>query len=221
MCNFCNKQFDSISDLDLHKSIECDNIMISCQLKDYGCSEPFMRGQLATHYLTEQHQNTMIALVDGHFSKPMNDRDTTDGNMNMDTGYAITTTMVSSTDENSSSPLEDMYKTVHILTGGIQALNDDNQRLNNQMLHVQIQGEDLHKGISTLKSSIEEEDIFLHALKSNHDILSQDVASLEQNVDDLRSVSYDGTLIWKITSVREKMSKSSIFPIFFSTKTII
>ena len=171
-----------------------------------------MRGQLATHYLTEQHQNTVIALVDGRFSKPMNDRDTTDGNMNMDTGYAITTTMVSSTDENSSSPLEDMYKTVHILTGGIQALNDDNQRLNNQMLHVQIQGEDLHKGISTLKSSIEEEDIFLHALKSNHDILSQDVASLEQNVDDLRSVSYDGTLIWKITSVREKMSKISIFP---------
>ena len=171
-----------------------------------------MRGELATHYLTEQHQNTMNALVCGHFGKLRSNQNTTSDDMDLDTQDQITTTMVIPNDENSSSPLEDMFKTVEILTGGIQTLNDDNQRLNEQSLHSQIQREELHKYFTGLKSSIEEEDIFLHGLKPNQDILSQDVASLKQNVEDLQSISYDGTLIWKITSVREKMSNTSRFP---------
>ncbi|CAF4286818.1 unnamed protein product, partial [Rotaria sordida] len=62
----------------------------------------------------------------------------------------------------------------------------------------------------------------------NQEILQQDVASLKQKVDDMQYVSYDGTLIWKITSLHEKMSKvdaqserqTSIYsPPFYSSAT--
>ncbi|CAF4772212.1 unnamed protein product, partial [Rotaria sp. Silwood2] len=42
-------------------------------------------------------------------------------------------------------------------------------------------------------------------VKPNQEILQQDVASLKQKIDDMQYVSYDGTLIWKITSFLEKM----------------
>lgn len=196
-----------MSDLDLHKLIECENITVSCQLKAYGCSEPFIRREMKSHFLSELHQNIMMAIVCGSIPKLISsNQDTTRYNMDVDATQRTTTTMVIPDDENSNSSLEDMYKTVDILTGGIQALNDDNQRLNEQSLGAQIQGEELHKNFTALKSSIEEEDIFLHAQKPNFDILSQDTASLKQDVEDQQSVSYDGTVIWKITSVREKMS---------------
>ncbi|CAM4837155.1 unnamed protein product, partial [Rotaria magnacalcarata] len=37
------------------------------------------------------------------------------------------------------------------------------------------------------------------------DILKQDFTSLQEKVNDLQCVSYDGTFIWKITNVKEKM----------------
>jgi hypothetical protein len=30
---------------------------------------------------------------------------------------------------------------------------------------------------------------------------------LEEKMDDIKCVSYDGTLLWKITNIKEKMSK--------------
>ena len=55
--------------------------------------------------------------------------------------------------------------------------------------------------------SVQEQSAFLDGIKPNQEILQQDVASLKQIVDDMQYVSYDGTLIWKIISFHEKMSK--------------
>ncbi|CAF1159666.1 unnamed protein product [Rotaria sordida] len=44
-----------------------------------------------------------------------------------------------------------------------------------------------------------------YGIKPNQEILHQDVASLKQKVEDMQYISYDGTLIWKITAVKEKM----------------
>ncbi|CAF4555534.1 unnamed protein product, partial [Rotaria sp. Silwood2] len=59
------------------------------------------------------------------------------------------------------------------------------------------------------------------SVKSNQEILQQDVASLKQKVDDMQYVSYDGTLIWKITNFHEKMKRqTSIYsPPFYSSPT--
>jgi hypothetical protein len=54
----------------------------------------------------------------------------------------------------------------------------------------------------------------LDGIKPNQEILQQDVASLKQKVDDMQYVSYDGTLIWKISGFREKMSTFRIKCLF-------
>jgi FtsZ-binding cell division protein ZapB len=102
-----------------------------------------------------------------------------------------------------------VYETINILAGGIQTLNDDTQRLSGESIRLQSSVESLTNEFTSLKLSTQEQSAFLDGIRPNQEILQQDVASLKQTVDDMQYVSYDGTLIWKITSFREKMSKFS------------
>ncbi|CAF4871545.1 unnamed protein product [Rotaria sp. Silwood1] len=74
------------------------------------------------------------------------------------------------------------------------------------------------------KLSIEESNTFLKAIKHNQDIFNQDLASLQDKIDVLQPISYDGTLVWKITNVQRKITdaqseqQTSIYsPIFYSS----
>ncbi|CAF4200261.1 unnamed protein product, partial [Adineta steineri] len=100
------------------------------------------------------------------------------------------------------------------------------QHVNNESLRVQIQLQTLTENIPQLKQSIEESHSFLQGLKQNQDILSQDALSLKEKICDLQNASYDGTFIWKITNVKEKMGdarserQSSIYsPPFYTSPT--
>ncbi|CAF3978211.1 unnamed protein product [Rotaria sordida] len=68
--------------------------------------------------------------------------------------------------------------------------NDDTQRLSSESIRLQ--------------SSIE------YDVKSNQEKLQQDVASSKPNIDDIPYVSYNETLIWKITSFHGKKSKFNL-----------
>ncbi|CAF2911527.1 unnamed protein product [Rotaria sp. Silwood2] len=75
-----------------------------------------------------------------------------------------------------------------------------------------------------IKLSIEESNTFLEAAKHDQDIFNQDLASLQDKIDDLQPISYDGTLVWKITNVQRKITdaqseqQASIYsPIFYSS----
>jgi chromosome segregation ATPase len=124
--------------------------------------------------------------------------------------------MISSANDNLSEQLQEIYKTIDILAGGIQALNDDTQRLSNESLRLQIKNEELNRDLAALKLSIQEENAFLDGVKPNQQILNQDVASLKQKVEDMQYVSYDGTLIWKISAFKEKMGKVFLVHLFCS-----
>ncbi|CAF1098463.1 unnamed protein product [Adineta steineri] len=98
------------------------------------------------------------------------------------------------------------------------------QHVNNEPLRVQLQI--LTENIPQLKQSIEDSHRFLAGYKMNQDILSQDASSLKEKINDLQNVSYDGTFIWKITNVKEKIGdarserQSSIYsPPFYSSPT--
>jgi len=127
--------------------------------------------------------------------------------MEIDTLPHITTTMISSINDELSAHLQETYKTIDMIAGGIQALNDDAQRLSNESLRLHIDTEEWKRDLTALQLSIEEENAFLNGIKPNQEILNQDVASLKQKVEDMQSISYDGTFIWRITSVKEKLSK--------------
>jgi hypothetical protein len=132
-----------------------------------------------------------------------------------------TTTMISSTNDKSNAQLQQVYETIDTLAGGLQALNDDTQRLSNESLELHIKAEDLNLSLAALKLSIQEENAFLGGIKPNQEILNQDVATLKEKVEDMQSVSYDGMIIWKITSFKERMSKIFTLHLFRSSKLIL
>ena len=201
-----------MTSLDLHQVNECDKIIVFCALKKYGCSDPVIRNQISSHYMTEQHQKSIITMVHQVKLKSSNNQHEISSGMDIDILPVTTTTcMILSTNGHLNAQLEEVYKTIDILAGRIQALNEDSQRLSDQSLRLQIQAEELNNIFSTLNLSIEEQNIFINGIKPNQDILQQDVASLKQKVDDMQYISYDGILLWKIASFKEKMSKVSLF----------
>lgn len=111
------------------------------------------------------------------------------------------------TSEAGFSPMQDAYETINVLAGAMQTLNDDTQRLSSESVRLQAVVESLTKDCASVKQSIQDQSVFLDGIKPNQEIMQQEVASLKQTIDDLQYVSYDGTLMWKISSFQEKMSE--------------
>ncbi len=162
---------------------------------------------MVEHYLTDLHQKAIINVVIRTLTKPAHEQLEKVSGMDVDGGQTTASSMITSTNENLSTQMQEIYETINILASGIQTLNDDTQRLSSDFSRLQRTVESLTNDFATLKWSIQEQDAFLDRFKPDHEVLQQDVASLKQTVDDMQYVSYDGTLIWKITSFREKMSK--------------
>ncbi len=160
-----------------------------------------MRGKMEEHYLTQQHQDTVIKTVRQMRSQLL------DSPMDIDPSRITTTTTTTTASDPATAQVLELYETLNILTGGIEALNDDGQRLSNESLQSQIKLQALAEDTSKVQISVEESQGFLQGLKDNQDILNQDLTSLKEKINDMQYVSYDGTLVWKITNFQEKMSK--------------
>ncbi|CAF4025181.1 unnamed protein product [Adineta steineri] len=226
VCEFCQEKFNSTIRLDEHKQKECTKITVSCPLKEYGCAEPILRVQLADHYLTDQHQTAIVNVVKRSGFKIASDQHERISTMDVDMGQGASSSMMTTTNETMNSQMQEIYEAINILASGIQTLNDDTQRLSTDSVRLQSSVELLTQDFATLKLSVEEQGAFLDGIKPNQEILQQEVASLKQKIDDMQYVSYDGTLIWKITSFNEKMMdaqserQTSIYsPPFYSSPT--
>ncbi|CAF1494816.1 unnamed protein product, partial [Rotaria sordida] len=207
ICEFCEERFNSIIELDKHKQKECAKITVPCPLKECGCLDSIYRAQLQEHYLSDIHQKAIISTICRLLSRVINERHGRVSGMDVDIELEI-------------------YETINILASGIQTLNDDTQHLSSESIRLQSSTESLTQEFSSLKLSVQEENSFLDGIKLNQEILQQDVASLEEKVDDMQYVSYDGTSIWKIKNFREKMMdaqserQTSIYsPPFYSSAT--
>jgi hypothetical protein len=150
------------------------------------------------HYLSQQHQEAAMKVVRQMRSQLVD--------IQMDTDLPPTTTTVAATMP-ARTQLQEVYEISNILSGGIEALNDDGQRLTSESLQIQIQQQALAGDFSQVKISTEESRNFLEGVKQNQDILNQDLSSLKEKINDLQYVSYDGAFVWKITNLKEKMSK--------------
>jgi hypothetical protein len=151
---------------------------------------------MAEHYLTKQHQDTLLKVLQQKKSQLFSTQ--------MDTDLPRTTAEVT---DPATVQLQELYDMLNVLLGGIETLNDDGQRLNNESLYSQIKLRTLAQDFSQVQLSVEETKSFLEGLKLNQDILKQDLTSWKEKVEDMQHVSYDGSFIWKITNVREKMGK--------------
>ncbi|CAF4342234.1 unnamed protein product, partial [Rotaria sordida] len=99
-----------------------------------------------------------------------------------------------------TAQLKELYEMLNILVGGIKTLTNDEQRLNNESLQMPSTFSTLTEELLIVKLSIEESNALLEGAKHN-----QDSSSLPEKANNSQYVSYDGTLVWKITNFREKM----------------
>ncbi|CAF3381416.1 unnamed protein product [Rotaria sp. Silwood2] len=203
-------------------SITCSLCLWNGSFKDY----EICRGELQEHYLSDIHQKAIISIIRRLFSRGINERHERVSGMDVDTEQGTSNSIITTTNDNMSTPMQEIYETLNILASGIQTLNDDTQRLSSESIRLQSSIESVTQEFSSIKLSIQEQSSFLDGVKPNQEILQQDVASLKQKVDDMQYVSYDGTLIWKITSFHEKMMdaqserQTSIYsPPFYSSPT--
>ncbi|CAF2596525.1 unnamed protein product [Rotaria sp. Silwood2] len=146
--------------------------------------------------------------------------------MDIDMAERAFSSILTTTNRNTSTQIQEICETINILASGIQTLNDDAQRFNNESIRLQNSIKSVTEEFSSIKLSIQEQSSFLDDFEPKQNILQQDVASLKQKIDDMQYVSYDGTLIWKITSFHEKMMdaqserQTSIYsPPFYSSVT--
>ncbi|CAF4607999.1 unnamed protein product, partial [Rotaria sp. Silwood2] len=103
------------------------------------------------HYFTEQHQHVVMKVV-RQMLLQLNDsqknddlsRITTAGDCNFATAH-----------------LQEFYEMLNILSGGIRTLNDDQQRLSNESLQIQVTLPALTEELSKGKLSTEESNAFL------------------------------------------------------------
>ncbi|CAF3586723.1 unnamed protein product [Rotaria sp. Silwood1] len=86
--------------------------------------------------------------------------------------------------------LEELNEMLNILVSDIETLTNDEQCLTHEALQIQITLSTLAAEQSKVKLSIEESNIFLEGVKHN-----QDLSSLQEKVDDLQCISYDGALV--------------------------
>lgn len=165
---------------------------------------------MSEHYSSEQHQNAIIAFIRRDLAKFTSYQP--EGGSGMDIDTFLHTTTVSS--DNTNAQVQEVCETIDVLSGGIQALSEDSQRLNNEALQLQNGLDVLAKEVATLKLSIQEQNTYLDGLKPSQEILHQDVSSLKQKVEDLQFISYDGSLTWKISNFAEKMGEIFIKNIY-------
>ncbi|CAF0921903.1 unnamed protein product [Rotaria sordida] len=147
------------------------------------------------HYLTQQHQYAILKVVPQMLAQ-LNDRQ-----MNIDFSQTATAGACNL----ATAQLEELYEMLNILIGGVETLTNDEQRLTNEALQMQITLTTLTEELSKIKLSIEESNTLWKGVNLNQDILNQDLSSLQEEINDLQCVSYDGILVWKITKFHEKM----------------
>jgi chromosome segregation ATPase len=152
------------------------------------------------HFLSEQHQNVLLQFLT---RKPLQSVIDTDDRQ-------LITSCTTISDQTSYTNPQQLDETMELLVGGIQALSDDTQRLSSESLRYQNTLEFFSEEYSKLKVAVQETNSLLDAHKANQQMLEQNLASFQQQIDDLKNTSYDGTLIWKITNVQQKIGKLKI-----------
>ena len=107
--------------------------------------------------------------------------------------------------------LEELYESISILTDGSQSLNEDMGRLNSELVDHEARLQSVVENVEQVKGAVEEDNNLLEGITRNVELLQQDLMALQEKIDDMENISYDGTYTWKISKVQEKMSKYMIF----------
>ena len=101
---------------------------------------------------------------------------------------------------------DDLSSVIPAFYHGTQIIGEDLQRLNGESIELLNRVQTLSDSASTMTIAVEEESGSSEATSYSTMMLDQEIKSFKETVDDRQHVSYDGTLMWRIAGVKEKMS---------------
>ncbi len=94
---------------------------------------------------------------------------------------------------------------IAIVSNNLNKLKNDQKRLSDLLSRNQSSLQVLAQNLSSCKISSEEHSSLINGIKMNEDFYRQEVWSLKQKIEEQRLTSCDGTLIWKIPCLDEKI----------------
>jgi len=94
---------------------------------------------------------------------------------------------------------------IRIISDLVNIVSNHQQRLDAEFRHIQNSLQIATENLRLIKESFEDFVSRVRGLKIIEDLLGQQIWSLKQAVHDALFTSFDGTYIWKITSVHEKL----------------
>ncbi|CAF5096822.1 unnamed protein product, partial [Rotaria sp. Silwood1] len=159
-----------------------------------------LRCELANHYQSKQHQDSIVNVIQQMKLQLRNAQMTSN---QMDTDSPRTTTMID--DNFAINQLEELRETISILANGSETLNEDIKRLSTESVEYENNLQHLVENVSNMKLAVEEEHVFDEANTRNLEVLNQSLMSSQEKIDDMQYISYDGTFVWKITNIQDKL----------------
>ncbi|CAF0752077.1 unnamed protein product [Rotaria sordida] len=181
----------------------------TCPIEKFGCLKEIPYDDLEAHYSSKIHQECLLRAVIFYVQQLHSE--------------PKTNTTLSNNEENYS----EITDSVNLLAEGLSSLHDDNVQIHDNAIQLHNNISEQQYQIEQLKNSIEESSQFIHATQINTNVLQTEIETLKQKITDLSSQSsYDGTFIWKITNVSQKINDSiserqtSVYsPPFYSSPT--
>ncbi|CAF0854829.1 unnamed protein product [Didymodactylos carnosus] len=231
-CNYCEEIFSTRYTLVEHEKNVCTQITESCPLAKDGClQEKILKSEMAAHYLSEFHQKCLHGCITNLMQMIdlcRNDIDRTklySQSSNLSAVISDSSASIAAVND-CFSRLQQYYEKLTVITDSIQALSDDSIRLSTESLLHQNQLKAFQNEIQEVKQSVNEISSYIAGITSNQEIFQQELLTTKQKVQDLQSVSYHGTLMWKIDNITEKIAdaqserQTSIYsPPFYSSPT--
>ena len=110
--------------------------------------------------------------------------------------------------ETQRNEVQQILQGLEHLSEGIDRFGHDIQRLDNENLFHQNALISSRRDVLPLTKAIEEKQFAVERAKATDEMLERDLLSIRQTVEEIALHPFDGTFIWKITQIREKLGSS-------------
>ncbi|CAF1028602.1 unnamed protein product [Adineta steineri] len=182
---------------------------VPCPLANFGCLSDVSSDGLEKHYSSEIHQECVTKAISSLIKQL----------------HVIPEKLTKSSDDDET--ISGLLDNLNILSEGVSCIVDDTVQLQQNMTEIRCNLLEQQKQIELLKSSVEESNQFLDATQINNNVLQMEIENMKQMMTDMTNQSAnDGTCIWKITDVAQKIKdaisdrQTSIYsPPFYSSPT--
>ena len=103
--------------------------------------------------------------------------------------------------------VEELNPTLEILSNGVQVIDDDLRRLDNENVAQRNALTALMRDSSTVKLSIEEQTQCQDQMASQREMMTNEFQSMNESLKQMNLVSRDGTFLWRIEHVAQKIGQ--------------